>query len=87
MSSEPGASYYAAFVALCVVTLKAVNEEVTEPYMVRVVHEAYQIPVLTEATCHAGRAVSRPAGAGVLQGGLLGLGPKDYNPTRSVSGP
>lgn len=38
MSSEPGASYYAAFVALCVLTLKAVNEEVTEPYMVRVVH-------------------------------------------------
>ena len=36
MSSEPGASYYAAFVAVCGVTLRAVNEEVTEPYMVRV---------------------------------------------------
>ena len=87
MSSEPGASYYAAFVALCVVTLKAVNEEVTEPYMVSVAHERCLISALTEATCRTGRAVSRPAGAGVLQGGLLGLGPKDYNPTRSVSGP
>ncbi|EPT04394.1 hypothetical protein FOMPIDRAFT_69681, partial [Fomitopsis schrenkii] len=40
MSSEPGASYYAAFVALCVVTLKAVNEEVTEPYM----DEPFHVP-------------------------------------------
>ncbi|KZT65579.1 glycosyltransferase family 59 protein [Daedalea quercina L-15889] len=40
MSSEPGATYYAAFVALCVVTLKAVNEEVTEPYM----DEPFHVP-------------------------------------------
>ncbi|KAH9919109.1 glucosyltransferase [Fomitopsis serialis] len=40
MSSDPGASYYAAFVALCIITLKAVNEEVTEPYM----DEPFHVP-------------------------------------------
>ncbi|KAH9836500.1 glucosyltransferase [Rhodofomes roseus] len=40
MSSDPGASYYAGFVALCIITLKAVNEEVTEPYM----DEPFHVP-------------------------------------------
>ncbi|KZT06292.1 glycosyltransferase family 59 protein [Laetiporus sulphureus 93-53] len=38
--TDPGATYYAAFVALSIFTLKAVNEEVTEPYM----DEPFHVP-------------------------------------------
>ncbi|PCH33326.1 glycosyltransferase family 59 protein [Wolfiporia cocos MD-104 SS10] len=40
MSSDPGATYYAAFAALSALTLKAMNEEVREPYM----DEPFHVP-------------------------------------------
>ncbi|CCM00335.1 uncharacterized protein FIBRA_02365 [Fibroporia radiculosa] len=40
MSSDPAATYYAAFCAISVLTLKLINEEVTDPYM----DEPFHVP-------------------------------------------
>ncbi len=80
MSSSLGPTAFVIFAVLSVVTLKELNVQVTEPYMVR----SPFAPVPAWSQCASGRALSRPTSPGILQRRLVLLGSENHDTSRAV---